>query len=131
MQEQRLQRQHCVTMTWLLQGHPEAWFHLGVMHLNGWATKYSQTQALHYFTLASKMGHVLATYNLAMMHLGSDDGQGERDSGHCEAALELLKKVAERGPYGAMVQHVSEHSLMVQHVSEHSLVYPGGRQCAA
>ncbi len=118
-------------MTWLLQGHPEAWFHLGVMHLNGWATKYSQTQALHYFTLASKMGHVLATYNLAMMHLGSDDGQGERDSGHCEAALELLKKVAERGPYGAMVQHVSEHSLMVQHVSEHSLVYPGGRQCAA
>ena len=98
-------------MTWLLQGHPEAWFHLGVMHLNGWATKYSQTQALHYFTLASKMGHVLAMYNLAMIHLGSDDGPGERDGGHCEAALELLKKVAERGPYGAMVQHVSEHSL--------------------
>jgi len=47
----------------------EAWFHLGVLHLRGWGTPTSPTQALYYFSLAAKMGHLLAQYNLAMMHL--------------------------------------------------------------
>ncbi len=47
----------------------ESWFHLGVMHLNGWGVKADAGQALKYFTLASKLGHVLAQYNLAMLHL--------------------------------------------------------------
>ena len=47
----------------------EAWFHLGVLHLRGWGTPASPTSALNYFNLAAKMGHLLAQYNLAMMHL--------------------------------------------------------------
>jgi len=51
------------------QGHVEAWFHLGVLHLRGWGAPASATQALYFFSLAAKMGHLLAQYNLAMMHL--------------------------------------------------------------
>lgn len=47
----------------------ESWFHLGVMHLNGWGVQANPTQALYYFSLAAKLGHVLAQYNLAMLHL--------------------------------------------------------------
>lgn len=47
----------------------ESWFHLGVMHLNGWGTKANAQQALTFFNMASKLGHVLAQYNLAMLHL--------------------------------------------------------------
>ncbi|CAL8462358.1 g1891 [Coccomyxa elongata] len=86
------------------QGHVESWFHLGVMHLNGWGVKADAGQALKYFTLASKLGHVLAQYNLAMLHL-----QGAAaDKGGCAAALELLKKVAERGPWAAGLQDAFE-----------------------
>ena len=51
------------------QGHVEAWFHLGVLHLRGWGAPASATQALYFFSLAAEMGHLLAQYNLAMMHL--------------------------------------------------------------
>ncbi|EIE24098.1 HCP-like protein [Coccomyxa subellipsoidea C-169] len=82
------------------QGHVESWFHLGVMHLNGWGTKANAQQALTFFNMASKLGHVLAQYNLAMLHL-----QGSAaDKGGCTAALELLKKIAERGPWAAVLQ---------------------------
>lgn len=53
----------------VLQGHVESWFHLGLMHLNGWGTRKAPQQALYFFTLAAKMGHTLAQYNLAMLHL--------------------------------------------------------------
>lgn len=52
-----------------MQGYVEAWFHLGVMYLNGWGVKANPQQALDYFRLAAEMGHILAQYNLAMMHL--------------------------------------------------------------
>jgi TPR repeat protein len=39
------------------------------MHLNGWGTNINAQQALNYFSMASKLGHVLAQYNLAMLHL--------------------------------------------------------------
>ncbi|KAK9906721.1 hypothetical protein WJX75_006842 [Coccomyxa subellipsoidea] len=82
------------------QGHVESWFHLGVMHLNGWGTNINAQQALNYFSMASKLGHVLAQYNLAMLHL-----QGSAaDKGGCTAALELLKKISERGPWAAVLQ---------------------------
>lgn len=51
------------------QGHVESWFHLGLMHLNGWGTRKAPQQALYFFTLAARMGHALAQYNLAMLHL--------------------------------------------------------------
>lgn len=39
------------------------------MHLNGWGVAASVQQAQAFFTLASKAGHVLANYNLAMIYL--------------------------------------------------------------
>ena len=53
----------------LLQMHVDSWFHLGVMHLNGLGVKKNLQQALNYFASAAKYGHVLAQYNLAMLHL--------------------------------------------------------------
>ena len=41
------------------------------MHQNGWGTKASRTQAVYFWTVASSYGHVLAMYNLAMLHLAS------------------------------------------------------------
>ena len=49
--------------------HVDSWFHLGVMHLNGLGVKKNLQQALNYFASAAKYGHVLAQYNLAMLHL--------------------------------------------------------------
>jgi TPR repeat protein len=51
--------------------HVDSWFHLGVMHLNVLGVKTNMQQALNYFASASKYGHVLAQYNLAMLHLQS------------------------------------------------------------
>ena len=65
----------------------EAWFHLGVMHLNGWATARNLQQAQNFFGMAAKVHHTLAMYNLAMLHLA-------RDAASCPAALDLLKRVA-------------------------------------
>ncbi len=53
----------------VLQMHVDSWFHLGVMHLNGLGVKKNLQQALNYFASAAKYGHVLAQYNLAMLHL--------------------------------------------------------------
>ena len=74
-------------------GSLEAHFHLGVMHLNGWGgLQASATHARAHFALASRGGHVLASYNLAMMLLASPI------AGECPRALELLQRVAERHP---------------------------------
>lgn len=38
-----------------MQGHTEAWFHVGVMHLKGWGTPRSLQQAQYYFSMAAKV----------------------------------------------------------------------------
>ncbi len=38
-----------------VQGHTEAWFHLGVMHLNGWGTARNLQQAQYFFSMAAKV----------------------------------------------------------------------------
>ena len=52
-----------------VQGHPEAWFHLGTVHLNGWGVPISMQQAQAFFAMAAKAGHVMGQYNLAMIYL--------------------------------------------------------------
>ena len=139
----RLVVQSCV-----VQGHTEAYFHLGVMHLNGWGVRASPAQALQYFSQAARNGHLLAQYNLAMMHLSGTAADKcvalactrnhicvgfmlpmlsrgariciillcQKYSGNplwmlragCMAALELLKKVAERGPRAAVLGEAYE-----------------------
>ena len=39
------------------------------MYLAGWGEKANRNQATYFWALASKFGHVLAMYNLAMLHL--------------------------------------------------------------
>lgn len=52
-----------------VQGHVDAWYHLGLMHLKGWGTKPNRQQATQLFTQAAKLNHLLAQYNLAVLHL--------------------------------------------------------------
>ena len=75
------------------QGHVEAWFHLGVLHLRGWGTPASPTSALNYFNLAAKMGHLLAQYNLAMMHLS---GAAAEKCAFPRTALSCSRKCSSR-----------------------------------
>ena len=37
-----------------LQGNTEAWFHLGVMHLNGWGVPRNVMQAQYFFSMTAK-----------------------------------------------------------------------------
>ena len=54
-----------------LQGHADAFFHLGMMHLNGWGVPVSLNQAQNYLNMAGSLGHLLAEYNLALILLES------------------------------------------------------------
>jgi TPR repeat protein len=38
----------------VLQGNTEAWFHLGVMHLNGWGVPRNVMQAQYFFSMTAK-----------------------------------------------------------------------------
>lgn len=53
------------------QGHSDAHFFLGVMHLRGLGSRRKSIQrAFTYFTAAAHAGNVHAAYNAAMLHLG-------------------------------------------------------------
>lgn len=67
-------------------------FCAGMMHLNGWGTHQDVSQAITYFTLSTNSGHLLAAYNLAMLHLGGRTNE----KNPCQTSASLLKKVAER-----------------------------------
>lgn len=90
-------------------GNAEAWFHMGVMYLNGWGVKPSHRQALECFTIAAQVGHVLGMYNLAVMHLNGRAGLPDVDARlSCPPALALMKKIAEKGSWGGLVQQAYE-----------------------
>ena len=61
------------------------------------------------FTSASHAGHLMAIYNLALMHL---TGLGIPVS--CPTALALLKSVAERGQWSQVLQHAHAAFLKVR-----------------
>ncbi|GIL51665.1 hypothetical protein Vafri_7607 [Volvox africanus] len=87
------------------EARPEAWFYLGVMHLKGYGVRRKSVQrALTYFLLASQTGHLLAQYNVAMLHLA-----GRGTARNCKAAMQLLKTISEKGPAAASVQLGHEH----------------------
>lgn len=91
----------------MLQGNAEAWFHMGVMYLNGWGVQPSQRQALDCFSIAAQVGHVLGMYNLAVMHLNGRAGLPAVDARlNCPPALALLKRIAEKSSWGGLVQQV-------------------------
>jgi hypothetical protein len=70
------------------------------MHLKGWGTKPDAAKAIQLFDAAAKSGNMLAAYNLAMLHLGGHTVE----RAPCQAAVALLKKVAEKGFPAQQVQ---------------------------
>jgi len=97
---------------------------MGVMYLNGWGVKPSQRQALDCFTIAAQVGHVLGMYNLAIMHLNGRAGLAAADAkASCQPALALLKRIAEKGGWGGLVQQVGSSQLacLVRHTGNHML----------
>ncbi|KAK9842763.1 hypothetical protein WJX74_002011 [Apatococcus lobatus] len=82
------------------QHHTESTFHLGLMYLHGWGVRQDKLLALRHLSLAAKVGHPLAMYNMAMLHLGPNPALPPS----CPTALDLLKRVAEKGPQAACLQ---------------------------
>ncbi|KAI3429526.1 hypothetical protein D9Q98_005614 [Chlorella vulgaris] len=74
-------------------GGGDVYFYLGLMHLRGWGTKPDVAKAAQMWDAASRAGHLLASYNLAHLHLGGHT----RAQAPCKAAAALLKRVAEKG----------------------------------
>lgn len=75
-------------------GSSDGMFNLASMYLTGTGVEQSFQRAVLYFTQALDRGHTPAAYSLAVMHL---NGIGTiRD---CDIAVNLLKKVCERGEY--------------------------------
>merc|ERR1719198_2476036 len=81
------------------RGNAEAQFNLGAMYIGGMGVRKAHDKALHYFTLSAHQGHTLALYNLGQMHL---NGLGAPRS--CPVGAQFLKAVAERGPWGSMLE---------------------------
>lgn len=64
----------------------------------GEGVKQDFLKALSYFSLAAQQGHLVALYNLAHMH---QHGLGTSPS--CSLAVQLYKKVAEKGPWSSIL----------------------------
>lgn len=75
-------------------GSSDGMFNLASMYLTGTGTEQSFQKAVLWYTQALDRGHTPAAYSLAVMHL---NGIGTvRD---CDIAVNLLKKVCERGEW--------------------------------
>jgi TPR repeat protein len=75
-------------------GSSDGMFNLASMYLTGAGTEQSFQRAVLWYTQALDRGHTPAAYSLAVMHL---NGIGTvRD---CDIAVNLLKKVCERGEW--------------------------------
>ena len=86
----------------------DAHFHLAVLYVTGATGKADYSRALQHFNSASHAGHLMAVYNLALMHL---TGLGIPVS--CPTALALLKSVAERGLWSQVLQRAHAAFLQV------------------
>eukprot|EP00397_Hematodinium_sp_SG-2012_P009910 GEMP01010009.1.p1 GENE.GEMP01010009.1~~GEMP01010009.1.p1 ORF type:complete len:700 (+),score=137.52 GEMP01010009.1:367-2466(+) len=83
-------------------GSADGMFNLASVYLTGSGVEQSFRKATLWYTHALDRGHTPAAYSLALMHL---NGVGTvRD---CKIAVELLKKVTERGPWISDRLHLS------------------------
>ncbi|KAK2077615.1 hypothetical protein QBZ16_004460 [Prototheca wickerhamii] len=64
-----------------------------LLHLRGWGVSADVSRAAANWELGSRQGHVLASYNLALLHLGNHTSARRP----CAAGVALLKRVVERG----------------------------------
>jgi len=75
-------------------GSADGMFNLASMYLTGTGTDQSFQRAALWFTQALDRGHTPATYTLAVMHLN-----GVGTVRNCKIAVDLLKRVCERGSW--------------------------------
>ena len=76
--------------------------------MSGLSGKADYAKAFQHFNAASHAGHLMAIYNLALMHL---TGLGIPVS--CPNALSLLKSVAERGTWSTILGAAHDKYLQV------------------
>ncbi|CAE7234675.1 SECA1 [Symbiodinium sp. CCMP2592] len=75
-------------------GSADGMFNLASLYLTGMGTEQSFQRAAHWYTQALDRGHTPAAYTLAVMHLN-----GIGAVRNCKMAVELLKRVCERGAW--------------------------------
>ena len=80
------------------QGSSEAHFQLGVMYMTGLGVERQLPKAFQEFNFASLQGHTRALFNVAQMQTF---GIGTLKS--CSVGLNLMKVVAERGPWATVL----------------------------
>lgn len=98
-------------------GSSDGMFNLASMYLTGTAVQESFQMAVLYYAQALDRGHTPAAYSLAVMHL---NGIGTvRD---CDIAVNLLKKVCERGEWVSS-KLVSAYDFGDKHPSKAALMF--------
>ncbi|CAE6926564.1 SEL1L [Symbiodinium natans] len=93
-------------------GSADGMFNLGSLYLTGTGTEQSFQRAAHWYTQALDRGHTPAAYTLAVMHLN-----GIGAVRNCKMAVELLKRVCERGSWVSGKLREA-YDLQEQHSSE-------------
>jgi TPR repeat protein len=77
-----------------------------MMYMKGIGVQSDINQAIAAFAASSKLGNLLAGYNLAVLHLQGAVGEAKGSKSACRAAVSQLKRVAERG--WATLTHAAE-----------------------
>lgn len=85
------------------QGYAEGQTNLAILYLNGEGTRKDYLKAITYFSLAAQQGNLIAMYYLGQMN---DFGLGTSQS--CPLAVQLYKRVAERGPWSSILDQAHE-----------------------
>eukprot|EP01119_Soliformovum_irregulare_P012992 TRINITY_DN3421_c0_g1_i1.p1 TRINITY_DN3421_c0_g1~~TRINITY_DN3421_c0_g1_i1.p1 ORF type:complete len:587 (+),score=139.97 TRINITY_DN3421_c0_g1_i1:128-1888(+) len=84
-------------------GSPEAQVDLADLYYDGVKVKLDYTEAYNYYTKAMAQGHLTALYKLAVMH-----HYGLGTVPHCQMAVQLYKRVAERSSWGEILHEAYE-----------------------
>ena len=99
-----------------VQHHTESTFHLGLMYLHGWGVRQDKLLALRHLSLAAKVGHPLAMYNMAMLHLGPNPALPPS----CPTALDLLKRVQISSHTPHTHTHTHTHTQGLHIITDHA-----------
>ena len=75
--------------------------------LDGEGVKQDYSKAMAYFTAAAQQGHLVAFYNLGQMQ---QIGLGVLPS--CATAVQMYKRVAERGAWSSLIKQAYEFYLV-------------------
>mmetsp|Transcript_68412 Transcript_68412/g.164222 ORF Transcript_68412/g.164222 Transcript_68412/m.164222 type:complete len:715 (-) Transcript_68412:8-2152(-) len=83
------------------RGSADGMFNVASLYLTGVGTDKSLHRAVLWFTEAIDRGHTPAAYALSVMYLNGIGVPNRQGVGNCKTAVELLKRVCERGSWAA------------------------------